>query len=303
MDAFFPIIRYVDGAVDDIDSLTIDPTTDPKKTTAYLGLGLGSVTAGINGDGNERFKQDEKGSDKKRNGLWRTPDHLSTPRISLCKRLRASFPHFYPPPQLLRPFTYLRLFLLPTSSAVKRKHEQAPKMVFDRSTMLKNMTDMRKLVTGLTRLLIAKGAVIGRLRKRAKEEGGTVEAYIGDVEGDYRLCAHSSCTNVIFKTIFCCCKTVCIITSTSFRTANRPTCLISMYHLRLRRGEQIRRSWRCQSSRSLSCPCSLSSVGNCFVVPHPFPSVILIFDHCVSIFCLSFFPLSLPLLSFPFLDY
>lgn len=50
--------------------------------------------------------------------------------------------------------------------------------------MLKNMTDMRKLVTGLTRLLIAKGAVIGRLRKRAKEEGGTVEAYIGDVEGD-----------------------------------------------------------------------------------------------------------------------
>ncbi|KAE8537631.1 hypothetical protein D1P53_005687 [Cryptococcus gattii VGV] len=192
VDAFFPIIRYVDGAVDDIDSLTIDPTTDPKKTTAYLGLGLGSVTAGINGDGSERFKQDEKGSDKKRNGLWRTPDHLSTPRISLCKRLRASFPHFYPPPQLLRPFTYLRLFLLPTSSAVKRKHEQAPKMVFDRSTMLKNMTDMRKLVTGLTRLLIAKGAVIGRLRKRAKEEGGTVEAYIGDVEGDSCLCAHSS---------------------------------------------------------------------------------------------------------------
>lgn len=57
--------------------------------------------------------------------------------------------------------------------------------------MLKNMTDMRKLVTGLTRLLSAKGTVIGRLRKRAKEEGGTVEAYIGDVEDHILLLQNS----------------------------------------------------------------------------------------------------------------
>ncbi|OXH76108.1 cation transporter [Cryptococcus neoformans] len=191
VDAFFPIIRYVDGAVDDIDSLTIDPTTDPKKTSAYLGLGLGSVMAGTDEDGNERFKHGELGSGKKRNGLWRTPDHSLTQHISLRKRLRATFPHFCPPPRLLRTFIYLRLFLLPTSSAVKRKHDQASKTLFDRSTMLKNMTDMRKLVTGLTRLLSAKGTVIGRLRKRAKEEGGTVEAYIGDVEDHILLLQNS----------------------------------------------------------------------------------------------------------------
>ncbi|OWZ60459.1 cation transporter [Cryptococcus neoformans c45] len=191
VDAFFPIIRYVDGAVDDIDSLTIDPTTDPKKTSAYLGLGLGSVMAGTDEDGNERFKHGELGSGKKRNGLWRTPDHSLTQHISLRKRLRATFPHFCPPPRLLRTIIYLRLFLLPTSSAVKRKHDQASKTLFDRSTMLKNMTDMRKLVTGLTRLLSAKGTVIGRLRKRAKEEGGTVEAYIGDVEDHILLLQNS----------------------------------------------------------------------------------------------------------------
>lgn len=68
--------------------------------------------------------------------------------------------------------------------------------------MLKNMTDMRKLVTGLTRLLSAKGTVIGRLRKRAKEEGGTVEAYIGDVEGEISPLIHAFihlCVNFIFR--------------------------------------------------------------------------------------------------------
>lgn len=71
-----------------------------------------------------------------------------------------------------------------------------------------------------------------------------------------------------------------------------------MFHLRLRRGERIRRSWRCQLSRSQSCQCSLSPVGNRFVVPRPiFPSVILIFYHCISIFCLPFFYLYLLLLS------
>ena len=50
--------------------------------------------------------------------------------------------------------------------------------------MLKRITDTRRLVTGLSRLLGAKHQVIGRLRKRGAETGGGVEAYIGDVEGE-----------------------------------------------------------------------------------------------------------------------
>jgi len=33
VDAFFPLIRYVDTEVDEIDSLSIDPTTDPRRHT------------------------------------------------------------------------------------------------------------------------------------------------------------------------------------------------------------------------------------------------------------------------------
>lgn len=71
--------------------------------------------------------------------------------------------------------------------------------------------------------------------------------------------------------------------NTSSHTANRPTCLILMCLMRLRKGEQIRQSWRCQLSQSLSCQCSLSPVG-------PSSSLILIpcphFYHCFTIFCL-----------------
>ncbi|WWD17006.1 hypothetical protein CI109_101442 [Kwoniella shandongensis] len=180
VDAFFPLIRYVDGEVDDIDSLTIDPTTDPKKTTAFLEkikVNLPESPSCSGFDLNEKTITEKTGLPT--TTLWRTPKEREK-RPSIVKRLRASFPNakLYMP----RPLVYIRLFFLPTSSAVRRKYEQAPEAVFDRSTMLKRITDMRRLVTGLTRLLGAKGAVINRLRKRAMEEAGTVEAYIGDVE-------------------------------------------------------------------------------------------------------------------------
>ncbi|WVQ75660.1 hypothetical protein IAR50_005289 [Cryptococcus sp. DSM 104548] len=170
IDAFFPLIRYVDGAVDDIDSLTIDPTTDPRKTAEILE----SVEAAVEGDpstnGGTRPAQGRKHS-------------LGTKPALLVKK--PFFRQLLSPPKihLPKPLIYVRLFFFPITSAVKRHHEQAqPKTVFDRSTMLRNITDVRKLVTGLTRLLGAKSVVIARLRKRAKGEGDSVEAYIGDVE-------------------------------------------------------------------------------------------------------------------------
>lgn len=49
--------------------------------------------------------------------------------------------------------------------------------------MLRRMTDIRRLTTGLTRLLGSKYQVITRLKRRAAENGGEVSAYIGDVQG------------------------------------------------------------------------------------------------------------------------
>jgi magnesium transporter len=201
VDAFFPLIRYVDGEVDDIDSLTIDPTIDPKAQTHSASSSIqssptSSVTAvQENIEMSEKLNLDEKvGTIRK----WQLPDvHRPRPRRHIpwlwLVRLRPSRNHNTASPveikskpimPLPKPLTYLRLFFLPTTSARPREHEAQSEQVFDRSTMLKRITDMRRLVTGLTRLLGAKHQVIGRLRKRAKEEGGGVEAYIGDVEGE-----------------------------------------------------------------------------------------------------------------------
>ncbi|OCF43050.1 hypothetical protein I317_03143 [Kwoniella heveanensis CBS 569] len=189
VDAFFPLIRYVDGEVDDIDSLTIDPTTDPKKTTAIL---ESEPIPSPNTSWNE-FEVDEKSLSKHEKPsllptMWRQAQDLKKARVPLRKRIRGmlGIPKTHlglrARMHVPKPLIYLRLFFLPTSSAMRRKHEQVSDAVFDRSTMLKRITDMRRLVTGLTRLLGAKGAVIARLRKRARDEGVTMEAYIGDVE-------------------------------------------------------------------------------------------------------------------------
>lgn len=68
----------------------------------------------------------------------------------------------------------------------KRQH------AFNRVEMLKRMTATRRLVTGLSRLLIPKSEVVGRLKRRAEEVsggnwgvvGGEMVTYIGDVQGE-----------------------------------------------------------------------------------------------------------------------
>ncbi|WWC89067.1 uncharacterized protein L201_003985 [Kwoniella dendrophila CBS 6074] len=195
VDAFFPLIRYVDGEVDDIDSLTIDPTTDPKKTTAVL---ESQPIPSPEETWNDFDLMNEKSIVIKKNEkpsllphMWKQPLTSTTKsRYNVRRTLRDKL-KVLSPFRLLgfdirftipRPLIYFKLFFLPTSSGIRRKHEQVSGNVFDRSTMLKRITDMRRLVTGLSRLLGAKGAVIGRLRKRARDQGQTMEAYIGDVE-------------------------------------------------------------------------------------------------------------------------
>lgn len=178
VDAFFPLIRYVDTEVDEIDSLSIDPTTDPRRHTQSSPESP-PVSTAVDpkeaGESSEKNVLDEKPIAPRFEPVRPPP----SPKPSWRRWARAHLPAV--PSGLI----YIRLFFLPTSSAAKRKHEEQPKQIYDRSTMLKRITDTRRLVTGLSRLLGAKHQVIGRLRKRGAEIGEGVEAYIGDLEGDF----------------------------------------------------------------------------------------------------------------------
>ena len=62
------------------------------------------------------------------------------------------------------------------------------------------MTEMRRLVTGLTRLLGAKYQVVSRLRKRAALGGGEVGVYISDVQGKpIRYAKHEDKTEILYR--------------------------------------------------------------------------------------------------------
>jgi Mg2+ and Co2+ transporter CorA len=81
---------------------------------------------------------------------------------------------------------YFKLFFLPVTDARESPHQSMGSKdsdLFDRSTMLRSMTNMRRLVTGLSRLLVGKHAVVASLLKRAHESraGGDDEAYLSDV--------------------------------------------------------------------------------------------------------------------------
>ncbi|KAK4687837.1 magnesium transporter, partial [Tremellales sp. Uapishka_1] len=186
VDAFFPLIRYVDGQVDDIDSLTIDPTTDPSKAKTQVQAAtkaqtfLGNGGEGLTGSEKEAFELCEKGQLPRHQASQKSMTYWCAPRWSLPRL--PTIPHRKI--HLPRLLIYLRLFFLPTSSAVKQKYEHQAEQVFDRSTMLKRITDMRRLVTGLGRLLGGKSQVVQRLRKRtsSSKDGGEVGAYIGDLQ-------------------------------------------------------------------------------------------------------------------------
>jgi Mg2+ and Co2+ transporter CorA len=276
VDAFFPLVRYVDGEVDDLDSLTIDPTVLPRSharnrantlqadgsvrdidtngatsgsggsspmqkpqnsaAPSPEGFGVtvqsrgGSVASarGIPGDGGVRGSAESSYNDEKTRypprkfGLRErfTPSRLfkaswnpspdlptSTPRHphpyphpypdalhdsspdqrpnGLTRRLSSCLPSIrlnINLPALVWTYTYLRLFFLPVSSAV-RHYPRPLRPAVDRNELLQRIVEVRRIVTGMTRMLGAKHQVVGRLRKRLEDGDLAEAAYVGDVEG------------------------------------------------------------------------------------------------------------------------
>jgi Mg2+ and Co2+ transporter CorA len=166
VDAFFPLIRYVDGEVDDIDSLTVDPSTDPKAHVTPPPVVL-----------QEGIELDEK-------GVYARPLTPPVPRAIRAWRMAKRY-LTVPAIHLPRPFIYVRLFFLPASkSGTHKEYIHPDNQVMPRSAMVKHMTHMRKLVSGLSKLLGTKHTVVGLMRKRVAESGKGIDAYIGDVEGE-----------------------------------------------------------------------------------------------------------------------
>ncbi|ORX35589.1 hypothetical protein BD324DRAFT_630759 [Kockovaella imperatae] len=172
VDQFLPLARYVDNEVDDLDSLTIDPTSDPKSFLPRLPPVIPRSSETLN-------DLDEKEYDEK------TGIKISYPP---ARSYLPSLPHWSLRVPL--PLIYLKLFFLPVVDAVPRAKPVDVRVV-ERVDILNRITDTRKLVTGLTRTLGQKHIVVSKLRKRAVEIGDGVEAYIGDVEDHILLLQNS----------------------------------------------------------------------------------------------------------------
>jgi len=179
VDAFFPMIRYVDNEVEDIDHLTIDPYAAPNPSQIPIPSPQSSQESVDGIEMSEKISLDSTGGK-----VWREPTPTKQPTIT--QRLRQNIKGFSGSRlRVPRFFIYIKLFWVPLSNGNNaRPHTDRPH-AFNRYEMIKRITDTRKLVTGLSRLLHGKHNVVGRMRKRARLldfEG--VEAYIGDLEGE-----------------------------------------------------------------------------------------------------------------------
>jgi magnesium transporter len=217
VDAFFPMIRYVDNEVEDIDHLTIDPYAAPNPSQTPVSSPHSSQESVDGIEMSEKISLDSSGGK-----VWRE----ATPTIqpTMTQRLRQNIRGLSGSRlRVPRFFIYIKLFWVPLSNGNNaRPHTDRPH-AFNRYEMIKRITDTRKLVTGLSRLLHGKHNVVGRMRKRARLldfEG--VEAYIGDLEGQF-LCGFSlptplcwSCSSVSMDRLALC--DICVTSSTPHRS-------------------------------------------------------------------------------------
>lgn len=211
VDAFFPLMGYVDGAVDDMDSLTIDPRTDPRVAThSWQSPTVGAApsempyekasSASLQSDSLDEKQElselnEKKGPSDGVSGLHlrqrgaKAGRALKKRKSAFSRNLRRAHTNAAPSNSTFLShwmviLLYVKLFFFPVTSARQHPHESiGGKDIFDRSTMLRSITNMRRLVTGLSRLLVGKHAVVASLLKHAREHRspGDDEAYLSDV--------------------------------------------------------------------------------------------------------------------------
>ncbi|KAL7415480.1 hypothetical protein BDY24DRAFT_383090 [Mrakia frigida] len=233
VDSFFPLIDYIEFEADDIDSQIVSHdelvddgafSGDTSSTHSRHSLDLFSSDpkTQFSTHSSPKLERDSDSfdADKKQPptagsfemSTFQGGGHsgASTPHPTLRQRARTNFHLPFPslPPAFLVFFyttlahilLFLRLHPSQIHARAQRRRLKDPhtrfrtRHSFDRAKMLKRMTDTRRLITGLSRLLIPKSEVVGRLRKRAEEVsgrrsgwqhggvGGEMVTYIGDIQ-------------------------------------------------------------------------------------------------------------------------
>ncbi|BEJ08924.1 hypothetical protein CcaverHIS641_0510180 [Cutaneotrichosporon cavernicola] len=210
VDAFFPLTGYVDGAVDDMDALSIDPTRDPRDhhhraftiddespSDAPYADHVEDLVDGhmdtewIAMDDKEFMDRRKSRREKVTKRMNRVQLHAKKSAVNRWVKkafVRAFAPSRFDATTATSPFAhvllYIKLFLLPITDARPTQYMTAAPELFDRTTVLNSMNNLRRLVTGLSRLLGGKHMVVASLLKRVESHtGGTsdVGAYLSDV--------------------------------------------------------------------------------------------------------------------------
>ncbi|GHJ86096.1 hypothetical protein NliqN6_2498 [Naganishia liquefaciens] len=195
VDAFFPLISHIDDEVDEIDTLVIDPSNTPKKEKSkpehlpIEALSISSCKTEVielqeKGDVTRAFPKPKPKKKKRRPLSKRLRRGWKQLRKSMTKRHR-HFQLWFNRSHIGRSTNAVILYLRRTfGSRHSNRLDASPAFqpIYDRTSLLHRMTEMRRLVTGLTRLLGAKYQVVSRLRKRAALGGGEVGVYISDVQ-------------------------------------------------------------------------------------------------------------------------
>ena len=203
VDAFFPLIDFIEGESNEVDTFLSDPfsmpsaSLDPKVAPSGVGVVAGrriydENVVGIVIETADASDREKASLDSRDPSLRKATVKRSAVKFVLRGLSAIPLPNFF-----LRLFpaswttsttkTVQSTMLVDangyevyslsgalskkkddylTSSRLDRMNDPS----FDRSTMLKRIADTRKLVTGLSRLLGPKSDVVRGLRKRTKEE-------------------------------------------------------------------------------------------------------------------------------------
>lgn len=229
VDSFFPIMDFIEGESNEVDAFLSDPLSSgnqrpvgPKAAPSGVGVVAGrkvfdDTVVGIIIDEPSEDERKYIASDVSSGSV----KHATVERLATTTVLRL-LPNVHIPGGLLRllPSSLVRetTRMFKTSMLVDHEGVELRTLArekpvdgglipnelkpddnlfsqtrFDRSIMLKRITDMRKLVTGLSRLLGPKMDVVRGLRKRTMEENlglfksdakHDIAVYIGDLQGE-----------------------------------------------------------------------------------------------------------------------
>lgn len=190
-----------------MDSLTIDPTRDPREQHK-VGIESESPADAPYADHIENFTDEDKDVEwiamenqsqrrrkRKLDNLTSQVTRVGAKQSAATRRVKKVFAKVFARSSLnawnattplTRALLYAKLFFLPITTARPKQYIPNAPEVFDRSTVLNSMTNLRRLVTGLSRLLGGKHVVVASLLKRSTDsraDGTTndVEAYLSDV--------------------------------------------------------------------------------------------------------------------------